>query len=131
MIIPANAALKLIANNNAVADGVTTDNSKRYYIITNYKMQRIDHVEICDKMSKKWAKIEEAFGKRLTGEFNQKECDLYFENMRERQEEEGEGEECDCGRCRYCKAHSSSDYDYETDEYECSRCNGGGCTRCE
>jgi hypothetical protein len=42
-----------------------------------------------------------------------------------------EYDECDCGNCRYCNAHYPSDYDYETDEYECSRCNGAGCTRCE
>lgn len=38
---------------------------------------------------------------------------------------------CDCGNCKYCKAHNSSDYDYETAEYECVRCNGAGCTKCE
>lgn len=24
-----------------------------------------------------------------------------------------------------------SDYDFETDDYVCSRCNGAGCTKCE
>ena len=38
---------------------------------------------------------------------------------------------CDCGECRYCRAHSSSDHDYEGDDYVCSRCNGAGCTACE
>lgn len=38
---------------------------------------------------------------------------------------------CDCGSCRYCKAHNSSDYDYETDDYDCSYCNGAGCVHCE
>lgn len=38
---------------------------------------------------------------------------------------------CDCGNCKYCNAYLSSDDDYKTDEYECSRCNGGGCTSCE
>lgn len=38
---------------------------------------------------------------------------------------------CDCGSCKYCKAHDSSDLDYETADYVCSTCNGGGCIRCE
>ena len=38
---------------------------------------------------------------------------------------------CDCGNCRYCDAHASSDHDYETEDYVCSRCNGAGCTKCE
>jgi hypothetical protein len=38
---------------------------------------------------------------------------------------------CDCGKCRYCVANSSSDHDYETEEYDCIRCNGAGCTKCE
>lgn len=38
---------------------------------------------------------------------------------------------CDCGECRYCKAHDSSEYDYETEDYLCTRCNGAGCTKCE
>lgn len=25
----------------------------------------------------------------------------------------------------------TSDHDYETEEYVCSRCNGAGCTKCE
>lgn len=39
--------------------------------------------------------------------------------------------QCDCNNCKYCKAYLSSDYDYETKDYECSRCNGAGCTSCE
>ncbi len=38
---------------------------------------------------------------------------------------------CTCGKCRYCDAYLASDDDYETDDYECSTCNGGGCTKCE
>lgn len=38
---------------------------------------------------------------------------------------------CDCGSCKWCKAHLSSDHDYETDDYVCSTCNGGGCMKCE
>ena len=38
---------------------------------------------------------------------------------------------CDCGECKYCNAHGSSEYDYETGEYDCTRCNGAGCTKCE
>lgn len=38
---------------------------------------------------------------------------------------------CHCGKCRYCIAHDSSDYDYETEEYVCIRCNGAGCSKCE
>jgi hypothetical protein len=36
---------------------------------------------------------------------------------------------CDCGSCKYCDAHSSSEYDY--DDQGCTRCNGAGCTKCE
>lgn len=38
---------------------------------------------------------------------------------------------CDCGECKYCIAYLSSEHDYETDEYVCRVCNGGGCMRCE
>ena len=38
---------------------------------------------------------------------------------------------CDCGECKYCTAYLSSEHDYETDEYVCRVCNGGGCMRCE
>ena len=38
---------------------------------------------------------------------------------------------CDCRECKYCNAHHSSEYDYETEEYSCTRCNGAGCVRCE
>ncbi len=38
---------------------------------------------------------------------------------------------CECGRCRYCIAHTSTEYDYLTSNYLCSQCNGAGCTKCE
>lgn len=38
---------------------------------------------------------------------------------------------CNCGKCKYCKAHDSSEYDYEGEDYACTRCNGAGCTKCE
>ena len=38
---------------------------------------------------------------------------------------------CDCGDCRYCNVYLASDDDYEGDNYVCSRCDGGGCTKCE
>lgn len=38
---------------------------------------------------------------------------------------------CDCGSCKWCNVNASSDHDFETDEYDCSRCNGAGCTKCE
>jgi len=38
---------------------------------------------------------------------------------------------CNCGECKYCKAFFSSEYDYETSEYVCTTCGGGGCLKCE
>lgn len=38
---------------------------------------------------------------------------------------------CDCGDCSYCRTVYASEYDYETDEYLCVRCNGAGCAACE
>ncbi len=38
---------------------------------------------------------------------------------------------CDCNDCKYCDVYRKSDYDYETSDYLCSRCNGAGCTVCE
>lgn len=37
----------------------------------------------------------------------------------------------DCNDCKWCKAFLSGDDDYEGPDYLCSRCNGGGCTKCE
>ena len=39
--------------------------------------------------------------------------------------------DCYCNNCKYCKAYLSSDNDYESNEYVCPVCNGGGCIRCE
>lgn len=38
---------------------------------------------------------------------------------------------CDCGECKYCEVFLSSDYDYDSDDYVCQSCGGGGCVRCE
>ena len=46
-------------------------------------------------------------------------------------EHENDERACECGNCRYCDAYLSSEYDYEGDDYVCTTCNGGGCTRCE
>ncbi len=62
----------------------------------------------------------------MGNKFDQKELDVYFENKREESERL-----CDCGDCRYCDAVDSSEYDYEGEDFACSRCNGAGCTRCE
>ena len=42
-----------------------------------------------------------------------------------------EERQCYCDDCRYCDAYLSVEADYETADYVCSRCGGGGCTRCE
>jgi hypothetical protein len=44
---------------------------------------------------------------------------------------ENEERLCDCGDCKYCDAFLSSEDDYQTKDYICSRCNGAGCTKCE
>ena len=38
---------------------------------------------------------------------------------------------CNCGNCKYCETFLSSDEDFETESYLCSRCNGAGCGSCE
>lgn len=84
-----------------------------------------DWQAIVDKGTDSHGNRKGAWGEELEA------CEVFEKQVNPYILAQNEDRVCHCGDCRYCDAFLSSDYDYETDEYLCSTCNGAGCARCE